>query len=157
MSPSARVRVLAGLLVSSVLAASCSQIGLQPRPTPVPHEAASTTSGLTIQDLFIGQGPLARTGDQVTFEYTAWLEDGTRVDATSDRGVAITVTLGQAPLKAWDEGLLGIQPQGRRRLLVPPELAYGSKGVAGMVPPNAVLVIEVLALDVGRPEPKVKD
>jgi peptidylprolyl isomerase len=92
----------------------------------------------------------------VTFEYTVWLEDGTRVDATSDRGVAITVTLGQAPLKAWDEGLVGIQPQGRRRLLVPSDLAYGSKGVPGMVPPNAVLVIEVLALEVARPEPKSK-
>lgn len=138
------------------LVASCTQIGLQQRPMPVHHESASTTSGLKFEDLFIGLGPAARSGDQVTFEYTAWLEDGTRVDATSDRGVAITVTLGQAPLKAWDEGLVGIQPQGRRRLIVPPDLAYGSKGVAGMVPPNAVLVIEVLATEVRRPDQKPK-
>jgi FKBP-type peptidyl-prolyl cis-trans isomerase len=149
------LRTRAGVL-ALFLVASCTQIGLQQRPTPVHHEAASTTSGLKFQDLFIGLGPAARPGDQVTFEYTAWLEDGTRIDSTSDRGVAITVTLGQAPLKAWDEGLIGIQPQGRRRLIVPPELAYGSKGVAGMVPPNAVLVIEVLAIEVGRSDAKSK-
>ncbi len=154
MSSRARGRIILHALLP--LVASCAQIGLQQRPMPVHHETASTTSGLKFQDLFIGQGPAARPGDQVTFEYTAWLEDGTRVDATSDRGVAITVTLGRAPLKAWDEGLVGIQPQGRRRLVVPPDLAYGSKGVAGMVPPNAVLVIEVLAVGVERPDPKSK-
>jgi FKBP-type peptidyl-prolyl cis-trans isomerase len=131
--------------------AGCAQLGLQHRPMPVHHDAASTTSGLKFQELFLGQGPAARTGDQVTFEYTVWLEDGTRVDSTYDRGVAITTQLGSAPLKAWDEGLVGIQPQGRRRLTVPPQLAYGSKGVEGLIPPNATLVIEVLAIEVSRP------
>jgi FKBP-type peptidyl-prolyl cis-trans isomerase len=85
---------------------------------------------------------------EVIFEYTVWLQDGTRVDSTYDRGVAITVQLGNAPLRAWDEGLVGIQAHGRRRMTVPPELAYGAKGVEGMIPPDATLVIEVLALDV---------
>jgi peptidylprolyl isomerase len=140
----------------ALLFASCRQIGLQQHPIPVRHDTASTTSGLTFEDLFVGQGPVARPGDLVTFEYTAWLEDDTRVDSTYDRGVAITVTLGSAPIRAWDEGLVGIQPQGRRRIVAPPALAYGSKGVEGMVPPDATLIFEVLALDVSRPGEKPK-
>jgi peptidylprolyl isomerase len=137
-------------------AASCAQLGLQSRPVPVHRETVSTTSGMKIDELFVGQGPVARTGDLVTFEYTVWLEDGTQVDSTSDRGVPMTVTLGSAPLKAWDEGLVGIQPKGRRRLLVPPALAYGESGVPGRVPPNASLRIEILALSVAHPAEKPK-
>jgi len=137
-----------------VLAAlsGCAQFGLQPHPAPVRREAASTASGLQFQDLFVGQGPAARLGDLVTFEYTVWLEDGTRVDSTYDRGVAITVELGAAPIRVWDEGLVGIQPNGRRRLVAPPTLAYGSTGVEGLIPPDATLVFEVHALDIARAE-----
>jgi peptidylprolyl isomerase len=136
------------LLSASLVLAACKHIGLEDRPMPVTHSSATTTSGLVYEDQFLGQGLEARTGDDVTFEYTVWLQDGTRVDSTYDRGVAITVRLGSGPLRAWDEGLVGVRPQGRRRLVVPPELAYGSKGVEGMVPPNATLVIEVLVLEV---------
>jgi FKBP-type peptidyl-prolyl cis-trans isomerase len=147
-----RAPLLAPLLFAPLLVlGSCAQIGLEPRPLPMHHTKVSTTSGLEYEELFVGQGPAARPGDEVTFEYTVWLEDGKRVDSTYDRGVAITVVLGSAPLKAWDEGLIGIQPQGRRRLAVPPRLAYGSAGVEGMIPPNATLVIEVLALEVKGP------
>jgi len=146
--------VRAPSIVALLLAAGCAQIGLQHRPMPVHHGSASTTSGLHFQELFVGQGPAARTGDRVTFEYTVWLEDGTRVDSTYDRGVAISVVLGSAPLKAWDEGLVGVQPGGRRRLVVPPQLAYGSKGVEGLIPPDATLVVEVLVLEVARPDGK---
>lgn len=138
------------------LAAGCAQLGCQSRPVPVHRETESTASGLKFEELFVGDGPVARTGDQVTFEYTVWLEDGTQVDSTSDRGVAMTVTLGSSPMKAWDEGLVGMQPKGRRRLLVPPALAYGESGVPGRVPPNAALVIEVLALSVVHPPEKAK-
>ncbi len=144
-------RAAPALLALAVLCSSCRQIGLQQRPLPVRHDTASTTSGLTFQELFVGRGPVARPGDMVTFEYTAWLQDGTRVDSTYDRGVAITVELGAAPLKAWDEGLVGIQPQGRRRIVAPPALAYGSNGVEGMVPPDATLVFEVFVLSIERP------
>ena len=139
------------LVVVGLVLAGCKHIALGDRPMPVQHGSARTTSGLAYEDLFLGSGPEARTGDEVTFEYTVWLEDGTRVDSTYDRGVAITVRLGSAPLRCWDEGLVGVKPQGRRRLVVPPGLAYGEKGVGGMVPPNATLVVEVLVLEVVRP------
>ena len=137
-------------LASMALLAGCAQIGMQPRRVSIHHGKTSMPSGLEYEELFVGQGPAAKPGDHVTFEYTVWLEDGTRVDSTYDRGVAVTVRLGSAPLKAWDEGLIGIRPQGRRRLVVPPNLAYGSKGVEGMIPPNATLIMEILALEVGR-------
>jgi len=134
--------------VASALGASCRQLGLGSSPVPVNRESVKTTSGLAYEEIFVGTGPAAKAGDEVTFEYTVWLRDGTRVDSTYDRGVAITVEIGRAALPAWNEGLLGIQPQGRRRLTVPPELAYGEEGVEGMIPPNSTLVIEVLALEV---------
>ena len=130
--------------------ASCAHMTLEPKPVDLHRGEVMTTSGLRYEDLFLGQGPAACPGDDVTFEYTVWLEDGTRVDSTYDRGVAITVKLGSAPLKAWDEGLLAIHPQGRRRLVVPPALAYGSKGVPDLIPPDATLVVEVLVLQVAR-------
>ena len=136
------------LLLAALVLAGCKHFGLDDRPVPVQHASASTTSGLVYEELFVGKGPEARIGDDVTFEYTVWLQDGKQVDSTRDRGVPVTVRLGSAPLKAWDEGLVGIRAQGRRRLVVPPALAYGEKGVEGMVPPNATLIIEVAALEI---------
>ena len=134
------------LLAATVLAAGCKS-----SPVDVARPSARTPSGVQYWELFVGTGLAAQAGDEVTFDYTVWLADGTRVDSTQDRGVPVTVEIGRAPLKGWDEGLAGIQPQGRRRLSVPPELAYGAAGVEGMIPPNATLVFEVLALEVRRP------
>lgn len=137
------------LLLASVVLAGCKHFGLDDRPVPVePTSESTTASGLAYEELFVGKGPEARIGDDVTFEYTVWLQDGKEVDSTHDRGVPVTVRLGSATLKAWDEGLPGIRALGRRRLVVPPALAYGERGVEGMVPPNATLVIEVLALEI---------
>jgi FKBP-type peptidyl-prolyl cis-trans isomerase len=128
------------------LVAGCSHLGS--KPVSIERGSVRTPSGLVFEEVFVGTGPAAKAGDSVTFEYTVWLEDGTRVDSTYDRGVAITVEIGSSDLPAWNEGLLGIQPHGRRRLTVPPELAYGDEGVEGMIPPRSILVIEVLALEV---------
>lgn len=142
-----RAHALASTLLLASLA-SCKHIGFEDHPMPVNRGSSTTTSGLVLEELFVGRGPEARTGDQVTFEYTVWLQDGTRVDSTYDRGVALTVRLGSAPIRAWDEGLVGVRAQGRRRLVIPPDLAYGAKGVEGMIPPNATIVAEILALEV---------
>jgi FKBP-type peptidyl-prolyl cis-trans isomerase len=142
--------MLAAAVAVAALFSGCRQLAFDPRPVAMQHGSVKTTSGLRYEEIFIGSGPAAHTGDEVSFEYTVWLEDGTRVDSTYDRGVAITVEIGKAPLPAWNEGLVGIQPEGRRRMVVPPELAYGHEGVEGTIPPDATLVIEVLALDVHR-------
>ena len=141
-SPSLALAALACLLPA------CRQIGLRPRPVEVERGQSAHPSGLRLEDLFVGQGPAASERDEVTFDYTAWLEDGTRVDSTLDRGVPLTVVLAEAPLPGLVEGIAGMRPQGRRRLLVPPALAYGAAGVEDLVPPDATLVFEVHLLDV---------
>ena len=130
--------------------AACAQIGLQHRPVPMSHREVTTSSGVTFEDEFLGSGPAAMMGDELRLDYTLWLEDGTRIDSTLDRGVPEPMRIGQAPVKGLNDGLVGMQPEGRRRIVVPPELGYGARGVEGMIPPNAKLVFEVHVLEVRR-------
>lgn len=130
--------------------AACAQIGLQNRPVPMGHREVTTSSGVTYEDEFLGSGPAAMIGDEVEVDYTLWLENGTRVDSTLDRGQPVPMRIGEAPVKGLDHGLIGMQPQGRRRIQVPPELGYGAQGVEGMIPPNARLVFEIHVLAVKR-------
>jgi FKBP-type peptidyl-prolyl cis-trans isomerase len=99
--------------------------------------------------VFLGHGASAAPGDLVTIDYTVWLENGDRVDSTLDRGVPLTVALGEAPLRGLNEGVLGMKAGGRRRLTVPPSLAYGEEGVPGLVPPEATLLFEVHLIEIG--------
>jgi peptidylprolyl isomerase len=133
------------------LAGACSPIALQPRSSESPRNEITTTSGVKLRDVQLGTGPAAVAGDEVTFEYTAWLEDGTRIDSTQDRGSPVKAVIGAARLKGWNDGLLGIQAQGRRRIVLPPDQAYGARGVEGVVPPNATLVFDVYALGIAHP------
>ncbi len=95
-------------------------------------------SGLYVQDLATGTGAVATRGRTVVVKYEGWLPNGKQFDSGE-----ITVTLGSnKTIRAWEDGLLGMRVGGRRRLVVPPSLAYGSSG-AGEIPPNAVLVFEM--------------
>lgn len=131
-----------------VLASGCAQIGLQARPVPMNHREVRLSSGVVYEDLFLGSGVAASRGDRVELDYTLWLADGTRVDSTLDRGVPELITLGEAPVRGLDEGLVGIQSGGRRKLRVPPALGYGKEGIEGLIPPDAALVFEVHVLAV---------
>jgi FKBP-type peptidyl-prolyl cis-trans isomerase len=140
------------LLACAVLIVACTTPG-PPADTLVTERGEiTTTSGVKYEDTFIGIGPAAGIGDQVMFEYTLWLENGTRVDSTADRGYPVKAVLGEAQLKGWNDGLLGVQMQGERRITVPPELAYGAQGLPGMIPPNATLIFDVHVIEVTRPK-----
>lgn len=104
-------------------------------------------SGLYVQDLVMGNGAVSTRGRTVVVRYTGWLPDGRRFDSGE-----ITVSLGtNKTIPAWEEGLLGMRVGGKRRLVVPPNLGYGSRG-AGEIPPNAVLVFEMEMTSIpGRP------
>lgn len=145
----ANLHIALGLVL--VALSSCAHFGLQRRPVSVRRNYATTPSGLKYEDLFLGEGITAGPGDQATFDYTVWLENGERVDSTLDRGVPLTVTLGSAPVPGLNDGLVGMQRGGRRRLTVPPNLAYGSEGVPDLIPPDATLIFEVHVIDVVRP------
>jgi FKBP-type peptidyl-prolyl cis-trans isomerase len=106
-----------------------------------------TPSGLYLQDLAEGAGPTAQRTSLVSIQYATWLPDGTLVD-TSVGGDPFTVRLGgNEVIRGWNEGIQGMRVGGRRRLVVRPGLAYGSRGTAN-VPPGATLVFEVQLTDV---------
>jgi peptidylprolyl isomerase len=101
-------------------------------------------SGLFVQDLEMGTGAVAVRGKSVVVRYAGWLPNGKRFDSGE-----VTVTLGtNKVIRAWEEGLLGMRVGGRRRLVTPPNLAYGPRGAGDDIPPNAVLVFEMQVLSV---------
>ena len=107
-----------------------------------------TASGLKITELQLGEGAEAASGQTVSVHYRGTLENGKQFDASYDRGTPFTFPLGAGRvIKGWDEGVVGMKVGGKRKLVIPPDLAYGSRGAGGVIPPNATLVFEVELLD----------
>ncbi len=125
----------------------------QAAPTSAPASmgtaARTTPTGLIIETLATGSGPVATAGNTVSVHYTGWLTNGTKFDSSRDRNEPFKFRLGAGQvIPGWDEGVAGMQPGGKRRLTVPAQLAYGSRGAGGVIPPNAVLIFEVELLSI---------
>ena len=106
-------------------------------------------TGLYTQDLVEGTGLAAREGHIVTVHYTGWLPTGDKFDSSVDGGQPYSFQLGRRDVIAgWEEGVKGMRIDGVRRLVIPPDLAYGARGRPGAIPPNAYLVFEVELLDI---------
>jgi FKBP-type peptidyl-prolyl cis-trans isomerase len=144
------MRPTALVLVLAFAAGGCRHFGFQDRAVEVDRNTIAAADGVTYEELFIGQGKPAGPADSVLIDYTVWLADGTetRVDSTLDRGVPVLVTLGSAFVDGLNSGLANIRANGRRKVFVPAQQAYGSKGVEGAIPPDMDLVFEVHALEV---------
>ena len=109
----------------------------------------TTPSGLTIEDTVIGQGAAAVSGRGVVVHYAGWLADGTQFDSSKEKQDPFEFTLGKSEVMAgWEEGLNGMRVGGTRKLVVPPQLAYGEDGAGDTIPPNATLTFEVELLAV---------
>nr|WP_202924841.1 FKBP-type peptidyl-prolyl cis-trans isomerase [Myxacorys almedinensis] len=116
---------------------------------PIEEKTPVTTdSGLQYTDLVEGTGASPTKGQKVTVHYTGTLEDGTKFDSSRDRGQPFDFKIGVGQvIKGWDEGVSSMKVGGRRQLVIPPELGYGSRGI-GPIPPNATLLFDVELLNV---------
>lgn len=104
---------------------------------------------LQITDMVVGTGEVAQAGDTVTVHYTGWLTNGKKFDSSVDRGEPFSFPLGAGRvIRGWDEGVAGMKVGGKRQLIIPPHMGYGSRGAGGVIPPNATLKFDVELLGV---------
>jgi FKBP-type peptidyl-prolyl cis-trans isomerase len=111
-------------------------------------KVVTTPSGLKYEDVKVGTGAEAKSGQNATVHYTGWLwadgKKGNKFDSSKDRGQPFSFPLGGGRvIKGWDEGVQGMKPGGTRMLTIPSELGYGARGAGGAIPPNATLLFEV--------------
>ncbi|MCM1982322.1 FKBP-type peptidyl-prolyl cis-trans isomerase [Lyngbya confervoides] len=108
-----------------------------------------TESGLKYRDLKEGSGESPSPRQLVSVHYTGMLTNGKKFDSSLDRNEPFTFPIGVGRvIKGWDEGVETMKVGGKRELVIPPDLAYGSRGVPGVIPPNSTLVFEVELLDI---------
>jgi FKBP-type peptidyl-prolyl cis-trans isomerase FkpA len=105
-----------------------------------------TATGLYFRDIEVGTGIVVHALMEVTVQYKGRLSNGVTFDSTSVGQAPLKVPIGRGRvIKGWDEGILGMRVGGRRQLVIPPELAYGSNR-SGIIPPDAVLVFDIRVL-----------
>ena len=99
-------------------------------------------TGLYTQDLVVGTGEAATLGRGIVVHYSGWMPDGTLFSTTQGEDRGVLFTLGGGLIQGWQEGLVGLREGGKRRLVIPSDLAYGATG-KGNIPPYTVLIFEV--------------
>ncbi len=144
-------QILSVLLVGFYLVVGLTLSACGPTEKPTDYsglDLITTESGLQYTDLEVGEGPTPSAGDLVFVHYTGRLTDGTEFDSSYKRGQPFNFMLGEGRvIKGWDEGVSTMTVGTKRLLVIPPELAYGSRGV-GQIPPNSTLEFEVELLDI---------
>jgi FKBP-type peptidyl-prolyl cis-trans isomerase len=133
-------------LICSILLVAAIAVAQAPKnPPPVKGEPVKTPSGLEYWDIKVGTGAVAKAADDVTVNYTGWVEKtGKKFDSSIDRGEPFSMTIDSTRvIQGWTEGLKGMRVGGMRRLRIPPDLAYGPRGAGKDIPPNATLIFDI--------------
>jgi peptidylprolyl isomerase len=141
--------------VANVVVAEASKL-TQPSSQVTPmseaansEEIITTDSGLQYVEIQEGTGAMPRPGEKIFVHYTGTLTNGTQFDSSRDRNQPFSFNVGSGQvIKGWDEGLLTMKVGGRRKLIIPPDLGYGARGI-GSIPPNSTLVFDVELLKIG--------
>lgn len=147
-------RLVTLVMVSALLGAGCEDKVPEPTPSARPEKSAvpafEAPKELVKEDLKVGDGPEAETGDEVKVHYTGrLLKTNAKFDSSLDRGEPFTFKLGEgAVIKGWDQGVVGMKVGGKRKLTIPSDLAYGKAGSPPKIPADAPLVFEVELLEV---------
>lgn len=147
------------VLVSTMSLVGCTQCSqkkdagtdqaAQSAEQAAPADGAQPAGKLEMTDETAGTGAVAEAGKRLTVHYVGTLQDGTKFDSSRDRDAPFTFTLGAGHVIAgWEEGIKGMKVGGKRKLVIPPQMAYGERGAGGVIPPNATLVFEVELLKV---------
>jgi len=134
-------------MTTRVIILSILILGLLAAPGFSQDKTVTTRSGLKYTDLQVGTGEEAKKGMTVLVNYTGWLYQNGKRGAQFDSSVGrkpFPFRIGNGDvIKGWDEGVAGMKVGGKRELIIPGNLAYGSQGYPGVIPPNATLDFEV--------------
>jgi FKBP-type peptidyl-prolyl cis-trans isomerase len=146
------------ILIASALALGCSRGVPEPGQsdfTPAEASPASPSkeppapTTLQIEDVVVGKGRAAASGDAVSVHYTGTLMSGKKFDSSRDRGTPFEFKLGTgAVIKGWDQGVVGMKVGGKRKLTIPSSLAYGERGQPPTIGPNATLKFDIELLNI---------
>jgi FKBP-type peptidyl-prolyl cis-trans isomerase len=115
-----------------------------PLPLPAMVQWHTTPLGVKYAEVTVGNGATPRDGQIVLVHFTGWLDDGKQFDNSRHRTKPFGFPLGAGQvIRGWDEGVRGMRVGGKRRLIVPGALGYGSRGVPGRIPPDATLTFDI--------------
>lgn len=148
-------------LSTIALAANCNlkKSANKPREQEPNAEKTADLDGdkgeaLQVIDVVVGKGEEALAQKTVRVNYVGMFKDGERFDSSYERAKSFSFTIGSAEvISGWEQGLVGMRVGGTRKLIVPPQLAYGSRGISGVIPPSTDLVFVINLLEV-KPEAK---
>ncbi|MBK9055395.1 MAG: FKBP-type peptidyl-prolyl cis-trans isomerase [Chloroflexi bacterium] len=148
---------------------ACGPASPEATPTPTVETATEPTNEVApvdttnaefdIEVLVPGEGDLPQDGEVVTLHYIGYLADGTEFDNSYTRNEPVTFAIGRGMvIPGWEQAVVAMNVGEKARITIPPELAFGAEGVSGVIPPNAVLVMEVelLAINPGSPDAPVE-
>lgn len=131
---------------------------LLPGTGPAADSFRTAGQGVLYQDMVRGTGQYAEIGDIATIHFESWLDDrgkqGRAIYATRGQQAPVSFVIGtDRVMQGWNEGVIGMQPGGRRLVKAPPGAALGARGAPGVIPPNAamIFIIELLSLEKRAP------